>query len=173
MSMPTPILSLRTLWKSVPAQASSPSKPVPWPPDMRPFLIICDQTRPYRIFPNIKTRRLMILLAADSMIKIITLPGNAAMPGRMAFPGSDEIHHAISRIPPKGNQGVQMVGHDQSQFDPPSTLCMVKCHRLKQLACHCWIVQRCLASLFAVDRDEKNVASSGTQTGGQCDCHLA
>jgi hypothetical protein len=68
---------------------------------------------------------------------------------------------------------VQMVGHDQSQFDPPSTLCMVKCHRLKQLACHCWIVQRCLASLFAVDRDEKNVASSGTQTGGQCDCHLA
>ncbi len=97
----------------------------------------------------------MILLAADSMIKIITLPDNAAMPGRMAFPGSDEIHHAISRIPTKRDQSVQMVGHNQSQLDPPSTFFMVKCHRLKQLAYHCWIVQRCLAAFFAVDRDEK------------------
>ena len=155
VSMPALVLPLRTLWKSVPAHASSPSKPVPWPPDMRPFLIICGQARPHWVFPNIKPRRLMILLAADSMIKIITLPGNAAMPGRMAFPGSDEIHHAISRIPTKRDQSVQMVGHHQSQLDPPSTFFMVKCHRLKQLACHCWIVQRCLPSFFAVDRDEK------------------
>ena len=128
---------------------------MPWPPDMWPFLIICDQARPHWVFPNIKPRRLMILLAADSMIKIITLPANAAMPGRMAFPSPNEIHHAISRIPAKRDQGVQMVGHDQSQLDPPSTFFMVKCHRLKQLACHCWIVQRCLPSFFAVDRDEK------------------
>jgi hypothetical protein len=97
----------------------------------------------------------MILLAADSMIKIITLPSDAAMPRRMAFPSPDEIHHAISRIPPKRDQGVQMVGHDQGQLHPPTAFLVVKFYRIKQLAHHLRIRQRGLTAFFAVDRDEK------------------
>ena len=122
---------------------------------MRPFLMIFDQTSSYRIFTNVKPCRLVILIATNSMIKIITLPSDAAMPGRMAFPSPDEIHHAISRVPPKRDQGVQMVGHDQGQLHPPTPFLLVKCHRIKQLARHRRIRQRSFAAFFAVDRDEK------------------
>ncbi len=138
-----------------PCQRISPTHSVVWPPDMRPFLITCNPTRPYWIFPNVKPCRLMILLATNSMIKIITLPSDAAMPGRMAFPSPDEIHHAISRIPPKRDQGVQMVGHDQGQLHPPTAFLVVKFHRIKQLTHHLRIRQRGLTAFFAVDRDEK------------------
>jgi hypothetical protein len=138
-----------------PCQRISPTHSVVWPPDMRPFLITRNPTRPYWIFPNVKPCRLMILLATNSMIKIITLPSNAAMPGRMAFPSPDEIHHAISQIPPKRDQGVQMVGHDQGHLHPPTAFLVVKFHRIKQLTHHLRIRQRGLTAFFAVDRDEK------------------
>jgi hypothetical protein len=114
----------------------------------------------------------MILLATNSMIKIITLPSDAAMPRRMAFPSPDEIHHAISQIPPKGDQRVQMVGHDQGQLHPPTPFLLVKFHRLKQMAHHRRIRQRGLTAFLQLIV-MKNVASSGTQIGGQCDRHLA
>ena len=141
-----------------PCRRTLPPHSVPWPPNMWPFLITSNQTRPYWIFPNVKPCRLMILLVADSMIKIITLPSDAAMPRRMAFPGSNEIHHAISRIPPKGRKEIKACkwsGITKANSTPPSTLFMVKCHRLKQLAHHRRIGQRGLTAFFAVDRDEK------------------
>ena len=89
-------------------------------PDMWPMVEIFNQPRFHRIVPHVFPFVLKICLVANAVIKIVPLPSDARVSGKIAFPILNDISHGIREVPRKGCQQMQVVRHQYQHDRPPA-----------------------------------------------------
>jgi len=97
----------------------------------RPGVRTVCQTFPYGIAQNIIRLVPTAFLVSQPVFEEITLPANAQGFGRPFFPfADDELDGFVGWR--KGNQRVNMIGHEQKDIRPPKTLLLPMPDRFKQ-----------------------------------------
>jgi hypothetical protein len=81
-----------------------------------------NQTGPNQIQANIIGFFCEALIAAQSVIKEITLPCYSMMRGLVLFPRANHARHLL--VLRKAEQSVKMIWHKEKQMNEPATLLM-------------------------------------------------
>jgi len=92
----------------------------------------------------------------QSMVKKVVLPLCSFMRGQIPFPAADNPFH--TRVFWKGNDGVNVIRHQQHQPTMPFEVLMVEPGRGKDRVTSASMAQLIPAANFAVDRDEEEAA---------------
>ena len=93
------------------------------------------------------------MMIAQAVIEEITLPIHALFSGDILLPVLDRCLH--SRFARKGEDGVQMIRHEQAQATMPDEFVVIEFHRGEHCIAGARVAQLVIARGHAVDRDEK------------------
>ena len=95
-------------------------------------------------------------MIAQAVIEEITLPIHALFSGDILLPVLDRCLH--SRFARKGEDGVQMIRHEQAQAAMPDQFVVIEFHHGEHCIAGIGAAQLVVARRHAFDRDEKPTA---------------
>ena len=99
---------------------------------------------------------LQLMMVAQPVVKKIPLPFNPKLDGHELFPvGNERLHARLAR---NGDDGVQMVGHQQAKATMPEMFFMVVRHGGKDRIADASLTKLVFAQWHAFDGDEKRAA---------------
>jgi hypothetical protein len=90
-----------------------------WKPDVRPSVIGFDESGADGVFTDIMPRQLMVLLGADAVIEIITLPRDAKFCGSVSLPIGKHTVHTKLGFPREGEEGMKVIRHEEDDLGKP------------------------------------------------------
>ncbi len=117
-------------------RAKPPAKSPPqtlWKPNMGPFRVSFNQSRANRVVTNVGPFFAVICLRTNPMIKVVALPWNSEVCGRVAFPILKSIPKPCTRAPIKRDQGMKVIGHEKKYLWKPGPMIVIERDRREQL----------------------------------------
>ena len=112
---------------------------------------------PYGISQDIISLFPAAFLMPQPMFKEITLPADANVLGRPFFPFADDALYGFTRWR-EGNQGVNMIGHEQEQIRPPKPFLLSMPEGFEESRRNFIYGQLVCSSHFAINGDEVNLS---------------
>ena len=108
------------------------------------------------IHQNIFILFLQLVMVTQAMVKKIALPFHPKLDRHKLLPVGDQCFHA--RRTREGDDGVQMVGHEQTNSAMPEKVFMVVRHRCEHAVANSGLAKLVFARRHAFDGDEKTAA---------------